>query len=66
MEWKVANDCERNELGRVLQPPIVLGAHDASAVHSSIWTSSVQGDVTPDVASYTKGVLTRMHGRRWD
>jgi hypothetical protein len=54
VEWKVANDYGRNEFGRVLKTPIGLGAHDASDVHSSILTPSVQGDVTPDVASYTK------------
>jgi hypothetical protein len=54
VEWKVSNDCEGNEFGRVLKTPIGLGAHDTYAVHSSILTPSVQGDVTPDVASYTK------------
>jgi hypothetical protein len=54
VEWKVAHDCERNEFGRVLKTPVGLGAHDAFAVQSSILTPSFQGDVTPDVASYTK------------
>jgi hypothetical protein len=54
VEWKVANDCERNEFGRVLKTPVGLGAQDAFAVHSSILTPSVQGDATPDVASCTK------------
>jgi len=54
VEWKVANDCEENEFGRVLKTPIGLGAHDASDVHSYILTPSAQGDVTPDVAPYTK------------
>ena len=53
MEWKVAHDCERDEFGRVLKTPVGLGAHDAFAVQSSILTPSFQGDVTPDVASYT-------------
>ena len=54
MEWKVANDYERNEFGRVLKTPVGLGAHDAFLVQSFILTPSVQGDVTSDVASYTK------------
>jgi hypothetical protein len=54
VEWKVANDCEENEFGRVLKTPIALGDHDASRVHSYILTPSVQGDVNPNVASYTK------------
>ena len=54
MEWEVANDCEENELGRVFKPPIGLGDHDASGVHSYILTPSTQGDVTPDDESYTK------------
>ena len=54
VEWKVANDCERNEFRRVLKFPIGLNAHDASGVHSSILTPWVQGDVTPHVVSYTK------------
>jgi hypothetical protein len=31
-----------------------LGDHDASGVHSYTLTPSAQGDVTPDVESYTK------------
>jgi hypothetical protein len=54
VEWKVANDYERNEFGCVLKTPVGLGAHDAFPVQSSILTPSVQGDVNPDVASYTK------------
>jgi hypothetical protein len=54
VEWKVANDCERNAFGRVIKSPIGLGAHEACVVHSSILKPSVQRDVTPDVASYTK------------
>ena len=54
VERKVANACEENEFGRVLRTPIGLGAHDAFATHPYILTPSVQGDVTPYVASYTK------------
>jgi hypothetical protein len=32
VEWKVANDCKRNEFGRVLTTPVGLGAHDAFPV----------------------------------
>ena len=53
-EWKVANDCEENQFGRVLKTSIGMGAHGASIVRSSILTSSVRGDATLDVASYTK------------
>jgi hypothetical protein len=54
VEWKVASDCEGDEFGRVLKTPIALGDHDVSLVYSYILAPSVQGDVTPDVASYTK------------
>ena len=54
VEWKVSNDCEETEFGRVLKTPIALGDHDASSVHSYFLTPSVQGNVNPDVASYTK------------
>jgi hypothetical protein len=54
VEWKVANGYEENEFGRVLKTPSAMGDHDASGVHSYILTPSVQGDVSPDVASYTK------------
>ena len=54
MKWKVANDSEENEFGRVLKTPIGLGDHDGSGVHSYILTPSVQSDVPRDVASYTK------------
>jgi hypothetical protein len=53
VEWKVANDCEENEFGRVLKTPIGLGDHDTSGVHSYTLTPPVQGDVSPDVTSYT-------------
>jgi hypothetical protein len=41
VEWKFANDCERNEFGPILKTPIGLGAHDASVAHSSILPPSV-------------------------
>ena len=52
--WKVANDFEKNEFGRVLKTPTALGDHDAFGVQSYILTPSVQGDMTPDVASHNK------------
>ena len=49
--WKIANDCEKNEFEHILKTSIGLGANDASVVHSSILTPSVQCGVTLDVAS---------------
>ena len=54
VEWKVANRCDDDVFGRVLKTPISMGYHDTSGVHSYTHTPSVQGDMTPDGASYTK------------
>ena len=67
VEWKIANACDENEFGRKLKIPTALGNHDASSVHSYILTPTVQGDVSPNVASYIKlkAFLKQMHGRCW-
>jgi len=53
-EWKVANGSEENEFERVLKTPSALSDHDASSVHSYILTPSLYGNVSLDVAAYTK------------
>jgi hypothetical protein len=44
----------RKKIGRVLKIPTALGDHHASGVDSYILTPPVQGDVSPDLSSYTK------------